>query len=241
MILDMLRLELWCLTLLSTIFQQYPADPFYRWRKPEENHQPSASHWQPYHTMFWTNISIFYIHVMCMYVLNNKLICNSKKRYGCKWTWTWETIQHYTETQIQGKEQHCYCCSALHSHNMSWIISMHTGVYEPRGWRTHISHHFEKLSGQNYLFASPLFGNNFDKAELLEWMQKQMVNAKRYKEHTLWMKLKWPFYLFFILSYFILFFIFLVNFESLPRPHIPDFSWSFPLLSGPLIQLPKIP
>ena len=27
----------------------------------------------------------------------------SKKRYGCKWTW--ETIQHYTRTQIQLKEQ----------------------------------------------------------------------------------------------------------------------------------------
>ena len=27
----------------------------------------------------------------------------SKKGYGCKWTW--ETIQHYTRTQIQVKEQ----------------------------------------------------------------------------------------------------------------------------------------
>ena len=27
----------------------------------------------------------------------------SKKEYGCKWTW--ETIQHYTRTQIQVKEQ----------------------------------------------------------------------------------------------------------------------------------------
>ena len=27
----------------------------------------------------------------------------SKKEYGCKWTW--ETIQHYTRTQIQKKEQ----------------------------------------------------------------------------------------------------------------------------------------
>ena len=27
----------------------------------------------------------------------------SKKGYGCKWTW--ETIQHYTWTQIQVKEQ----------------------------------------------------------------------------------------------------------------------------------------
>ena len=26
-----------------------------------------------------------------------------KKRYGCKWTW--ETIQQYTRTQIQEKEQ----------------------------------------------------------------------------------------------------------------------------------------
>jgi hypothetical protein len=40
-------------------------------------------------------------------------MCNSKKRYGCKWTW--ETVQHYTETQIQGKEQHFYCCSELQS------------------------------------------------------------------------------------------------------------------------------
>ena len=27
----------------------------------------------------------------------------SKKGYGCKWTW--ETIQHYTQTQIKVKEQ----------------------------------------------------------------------------------------------------------------------------------------
>jgi hypothetical protein len=27
----------------------------------------------------------------------------SKKGYGCKWTW--ETIQHYTYTQIKAKEQ----------------------------------------------------------------------------------------------------------------------------------------
>ena len=27
----------------------------------------------------------------------------SKKRYGCKWTW--ETIQHYSWTQIKVKEQ----------------------------------------------------------------------------------------------------------------------------------------
>jgi hypothetical protein len=31
-----------------------------------------------------------------------RTVC-SKKEYGCKWTW--ETIQHYTRTQIQVKEQ----------------------------------------------------------------------------------------------------------------------------------------
>ena len=39
-------------------------------------------------------------------ILGNKskqrTVC-SKKEYGCKWTW--ETIQHYTRTQIQVKEQ----------------------------------------------------------------------------------------------------------------------------------------
>ena len=43
----------------------------------------------------------------------------SKKEYGCKWTWdyptshsdtdwskgTWETMQHYTQTQMEVKEQ----------------------------------------------------------------------------------------------------------------------------------------
>jgi hypothetical protein len=34
---------------------------------------------------------------------SSKGIACGKKRYGCKWTW--ETIQHYTWTQIQVKEQ----------------------------------------------------------------------------------------------------------------------------------------
>jgi hypothetical protein len=30
---------------------------------------------------------------------------------------TWETIQYYTKTYIQVKEQHFYSCSAFHSHS----------------------------------------------------------------------------------------------------------------------------
>ena len=43
------------------------------------------------------------------------LIFIGKKGYGCKWTW--ETIQHYTWTQIKVKEQHFYCCLTFHSHS----------------------------------------------------------------------------------------------------------------------------
>jgi hypothetical protein len=39
--------------------------------------------------------SIFFLTTNCSFT--------SKKEYGCKWTW--ETIQHYTETQIKVKEQ----------------------------------------------------------------------------------------------------------------------------------------
>jgi hypothetical protein len=34
---------------------------------------------------------------------SSKGMACSKKGYGCKWTW--ESIQHYTRTQIQEKEQ----------------------------------------------------------------------------------------------------------------------------------------
>ena len=36
-------------------------------------------------------------------IYSSKGTACSKKGYGCKWTW--DTIQHYTRTQIQVKEQ----------------------------------------------------------------------------------------------------------------------------------------
>jgi hypothetical protein len=44
-----IRVGLWCLMLLSIIFQLYRGCQFYWLRKPEyhrENHRPVASHWQ---------------------------------------------------------------------------------------------------------------------------------------------------------------------------------------------------
>ena len=93
-----------------------------------------------------------------------------------------------------------------YSHNMSWIISMQTGVYEPGVKDAHIPSFWKDKRAKLSFCPLPFFGKNFEKAELLAWMQKQMVNAKRYKEDTLWKKLKWPFYLFFILFYFLLFY-----------------------------------
>ena len=40
----------------------------------------------------------------------------SKKGYGCRRTW--DTNQQYTYIQNKVKEQHFYCCSTFHSHNM---------------------------------------------------------------------------------------------------------------------------
>ena len=39
----------------------------------------------------------------------------SKEGYGCKWTW--DTIQHYTETQFKAKEHNCYCCFTFHRYS----------------------------------------------------------------------------------------------------------------------------
>jgi hypothetical protein len=49
-------------------------------------------------------------------IFNNEFTMKliSEKRYGCKWTW--ETILHYTWTQVKIKEQCFYCCSTFHCH-----------------------------------------------------------------------------------------------------------------------------
>ena len=67
-------------------------------------------------------------------------ICIRKKRYGCKWTWTLETIQHYTLIQIKVKEQpldyystivflclYCLYNVQLHIHVHSlWKVSLNS-------------------------------------------------------------------------------------------------------------------
>ena len=84
---------------------------FYNWNIFESgvnHHHPNPNPYNTLHIKFLV-LKKKLIQAIFMYIL-----CLNKKGYGCKWTW--QTVQHYTWTQIKVKKQYFYCCSTFQSH-----------------------------------------------------------------------------------------------------------------------------